>query len=97
MKQGAQFHGLKALTSQSLFSYLCEIMLEVIIKRYLKMTHVFSSAMWHLPREIFDLPIENLKKVKRQELRFWYRQTISRLYAKNWLIGKDPEAGKDWR
>ena len=55
-------------------------MLEVIIKRYLKITHIFSSAMWHLPREILDLPIESLKKVKRQELRFWHRRTVSKLY-----------------
>ena len=49
---------------QSLFSYHCGIMLEINIKRYLKITHIFSSAMWHLPREIFDLAIENLNKVK---------------------------------
>ena len=30
-------------------------MLEISIKRYLKITHIFSSAMWHLLREIFDL------------------------------------------
>ena len=64
MKQGAQLHGLKALTSQSLFSYFCEIMLEVIIKRYLKITHIFSSAMWHLPRETFNLAVESLSKVR---------------------------------
>ena len=55
-------------------------MLEINIKGYLKITHIFSSAMWHLPREIFDLPIESLKKVKRQELGFWHRRTISKLY-----------------
>ena len=27
-------------------------MLEINIKRYLKITHIFSSAMWYLPREI---------------------------------------------
>ena len=35
------------------------------IKRHLKITHIFSSAMWHLPRQIFDLAIESLSKVKR--------------------------------
>ena len=44
---------------------MLEIMLEINIKRYLKITYVFSSAMWHLPREIFDLATENLNKVKR--------------------------------
>ena len=38
-------HGLKLLKSQSLFSYHCKIMLETSIKRYLKVIHVFSSAM----------------------------------------------------
>ena len=33
-------------------------MLEIIIKRYLKITHIFSSAMWCLPREIFNLVIK---------------------------------------
>ena len=28
------------------------MMLEIIIKRYLKIVHIFSSAMWQLPREI---------------------------------------------
>ena len=60
-----EFHGLKVLNSYSLFSYNCVIMLEISIKRYLKTTHIFSSAMWHLPREIFDLAIENLDKVTR--------------------------------
>ena len=44
---------------------MLEIMLEINIKRYLKITYVFSSAMWHLPREIFDLATENLNQVKR--------------------------------
>ena len=50
---------------QSLFSYHCGIMLEINIKRYLKITCKFSSEMWHLPREIFDLAIEGLSKVRR--------------------------------
>ena len=52
---------------QSLFSYHYGIVLEIHIKRYLKITHVFSSARLHLPREIFDLAIEILKEVKRQK------------------------------
>ena len=39
-------------------------MLEISIKRYLKIAHIFSNAMCHLPREIFDLAIESLNKVK---------------------------------
>ena len=58
-----KFHGLKVL-KQSLFSYHCGIMLEISIKRYLKIAHIFSNAMCHLPREIFDLAIESLNKVK---------------------------------
>ena len=33
--------------------YHCGIMLETDIKRYLKITCIFSSAVWHLPRQIF--------------------------------------------
>ena len=40
-------------------------MLEINIKQYLKITHIFSSAMWHLPRQIFDLAIGSLNKIKR--------------------------------
>ena len=46
-------------------SYHCGIILEINIKRYLKITHIFSSEMWHLPRETFDLAIESLNKVRR--------------------------------
>jgi len=42
-----------------------ELMLEISIKGYLKRSHIFSSAVRHLSREIFDLAIESLKKVKR--------------------------------
>ena len=42
-------------------------MLEISIKRYLKITHIFLSAMWHLPREIFDLAIESINKVKTEK------------------------------
>ena len=37
---------------QSLFSYHCKILLETHIKTYLKVMHVFSNAMWHLPGNI---------------------------------------------
>ena len=40
-------------------------MLEINIKRFFKITHILSSAVWHLPGEIFDLAIENLNKVRR--------------------------------
>ena len=50
---------------QSLFSYHYGIMLKISIKRYLKITHIFSSAMGHLPRKIFDKAIESINKVKR--------------------------------
>ena len=36
------FKGIEII--QSLFSYHCGIMLEINIKRYLKLTHVFSSV-----------------------------------------------------
>ena len=35
---------------QSLFSDHCGITLEINIKRYLKIIHIFSSSMWYLPR-----------------------------------------------
>ena len=42
-------------------------MLEISVKIYLKITHIFSSAVWHLPKESFDLAIENLSEVRRLE------------------------------
>ena len=64
-KQGAKTSWPESIEiMQSLFSYPCGIMLEINIKRYSKINHIFSSAMWHLPREIFDLAIESLGKVK---------------------------------
>ena len=42
-------------------------MLEINIKRYLKITHIFSNSMWHLPREISDLVIESLDKVRLEK------------------------------
>ena len=40
-----KFHDIKVLKSHSLFSYHFGIILEINIKRYLKITHIFSSAM----------------------------------------------------
>ena len=39
-------------------------MLEINIKSYFKITHIFSSTKWHLLREIFDLAIESLNKLQ---------------------------------
>ena len=65
VEQGAKISWFKGTEIiQSLFPYHCGMMLEINIKRYLK-THIFSSAMWHLPREIFDLAIESLDKIGR--------------------------------
>ena len=46
----------------NLFFYHHGIMLEISIKRYLQITHIFSNTMWHLPREIFNLVIKSLNK-----------------------------------
>ena len=42
-------------------------MFEVTIKRYLKITHIFSNAMWYLPKDVIDLNIESLKKVRMKK------------------------------
>ena len=66
IKQGVNISWSKGIEIiQSVLSYHCGIMLEINIKRYLKITHVVSTAMWHLAREIFDLAIESLSKVRR--------------------------------
>ena len=59
-----KFNGLKMLKLYSKFSYHCGVMIEINIKRYLKITHTFSSAIYHLPREIFNLAIESPNKVR---------------------------------
>ena len=64
---------------QSLLSYHCGIMLEINIKRYLKITHIFSSAMWHLQKEIFDLSTENINKVKTLKKHRGWLQTWKHL------------------
>ena len=54
------FMAFKALKSYRVYSFITVKLLEINIKRYLKITHIFSSAVWHLPREIFELTIESL-------------------------------------
>ena len=46
-----KFHGLKMLKSYRVCSHHCGIMLEINIKRYFKIRHMFSSAVSPLPRE----------------------------------------------
>ena len=41
----------------------------------MKMTLIFSSAVWHLPEEIYGLAIESLNKVRRlQKHRKWLQR-----------------------
>ena len=61
-------------------------MLEINIERYLKATHIFSSAVWHLPREIFDLAIKSLNKVRRLKIHRGWLQKRKHLNEK--LISK---------
>lgn len=51
---------------QNLFSYYHGITLEINIKRYLNITHLFSSEIWHLSREVIDAAIEGFSIVRRQ-------------------------------
>ena len=74
---------------QSLFCYHCGIMLGINIKRYLKITHIFSSAVWHLPREIFDLAIESINTAKRlKKHRQWLqrRKHLNEKLMSKWEI-----------
>ena len=51
-----------------------KLMLEISIKGYLKRSHIFSSAVWHLSREIFDLAIESLCNIRRlRKHRGWFQ------------------------
>ena len=50
--------------TRDLFSSHSGIMFKINIKRNLKITHMFSNAVGYLLREVFDLAIESLKKVK---------------------------------
>ena len=52
---------------QNPFSYHHGIILEINIKRYLRITHLFSSEMWHLSREVIDTAIEGFNMVSRQK------------------------------
>lgn len=54
---------------QILFSYPRGIMLEINTIRYLKIAHIFSSAMQHLPRQLFDLATESLSEVRLEKHR----------------------------
>ena len=58
-------------------------MLEISIKSYLKITHIFSSVMWQLPREIFNLAIESLNKIKRLKKK---KKVIAENKAFRWEI-----------
>ena len=37
---------------------------EINIKRYLKIAHIFSSVMWNLLRDVFNLAIKSLNNVR---------------------------------
>ena len=66
IRQGAKISLYKGIEIiHSLFSYHCGIMLEINIRIHVKITSIFSSAVWHLPREIYDLATESLNKIKR--------------------------------
>ena len=52
---------------KSLFSYHCGIMIEISIRGYLKTTHKYSNAMWHLPRENFDLAMPLKASIKLED------------------------------
>ena len=70
---------------QCLFSYHCGTMLEINIKINLKISHMFSSAVWHLSRKIFDSAIENINKVILKKNRGWLQR---RKYLNKKLIAK---------
>ena len=60
-------------------------MLEIDIKRYLRITHIISSLMWHLPTEVFDLAsvkLENWKKIKIKKT----QSVTAKKKAFNWEI-----------
>ena len=46
-------------------------MLEINIRRYLKIIHIFSSVVWHLPREIFDVAMRHLNFLKHMQRILW--------------------------
>ena len=74
---------------QSRVYYYCEIMLDIIIKQYLKITHIVSSTVWHLPRDIFDLATESVNKVRRlKKHRGWLqsRKHLNEKLMSKWEI-----------
>ena len=84
IKQGASTSWSKGTEIiQNLFFYHHGIKLEISIKRWLKIAHIFSGAMWCLPREIFDLAIESLSKVRRlKKHRGWLQRINEKLISK---------------
>ena len=70
-------------------------MLEISIKRYLKITHIFSSAMWHLLREIFDLDWPSfLKKIFTLfcfTILYWFCHTLTWIcHGCTWVPNLEP-------
>ena len=65
-------------------------MLEISITRnFKKITHIFSRAMWLLPRELFDLVIESLSKVrglKKYRARWQKREHVNEKLISKWEI-----------
>ena len=61
-------------------------MLEINIERYLQITHIFSSAMWHLPREIFNLAFESLNKVDWKKHRVIAEKEANLSFSFKWEI-----------
>ena len=57
-------------------------MLEISIKRFLKTIHIHSSAVWHLPREIFDLAFKSLSKIRLKKT----QKVIAEKKAFKWEI-----------
>ena len=65
IRQGAKIslcEGIEII--QSLFSRHCGVMLEIDIKLSAKITHMFPSAVRHLPRETYDLAVEASMKLE---------------------------------
>ena len=72
IRQGAKIslcEGIEII--QSLFSRHCGVMLEIDIKLSAKITHMFPSAVRHLPRETYDLAVEASMKLEGWNHRGW--------------------------
>ena len=78
-----KFHGQKVLKLCRVCSLITAELLESNIKRYLKITHIFSNAMWHLTREIFNLATESLNKVRLKKT----QRVTAEKKAFKWEIG----------